>query len=78
MIEGYNDDGRRVLLNTREVVEVYAGGTEGYDFWCNVKTTSGVLHRFKGPGAERVYHALAKAEVREGRASPSAALPGDR
>lgn len=63
MIEGYNGEGLRVLLNPREVVEVYAGGTEGYAFWCNVKTTSGVLHRFTGTEAEKVFRALRIAEV---------------
>lgn len=64
MIEGYNGDGMLILINPREVVEVYAGGTKGYAFWCNVKTTSGQVHRFTNGSAEKVYEALKAAEVK--------------
>jgi hypothetical protein len=60
MIEGYDTDGTRVLLNPREVVEVFAGGQD-FGFWCNVKMSNGTLHRFKGATAEKVYKALAAA-----------------
>lgn len=58
MIEGYTTEGHRVLISREAVVEVYAGGQEGYNFWCNVQTVTGAVHRFSGPSAEKVYKAL--------------------
>lgn len=69
MIEGFDHDaGATVLLNPGQVIEVYSGGErqrEGVwsSFWCNVKTTSGKLHRFKGSDAEKVYAALRQADL---------------
>lgn len=66
MIEGYNNDGLRVLINPLMVVEVYAGSTMGYgSFWCNVKTTSGEVIRFTGTSAETVYRALLARPVQD-------------
>lgn len=62
MIEAHNSDDRLVLLNPREVVEVYRG-----DNFCNVTMTSGALHRFVFAEARRIYEAL-RAPVRLGDA----------
>lgn len=62
MIEGYNIDGVAILINPREVVEVYAGRA-GCGFWCNVKMSSGTLHRFTGSDADKVHKALRMADL---------------
>lgn len=58
MIEGHNNDGVTVLLNPREVIEVYRGAN-----YCNVKMSNGTLHRFSGNQAARVYEALRSAAI---------------
>ncbi len=63
MIEGYNNDGLKVLINPRAVASVYAGGEAGYGFWCNVQMEDGTVHRFRGPAAEKVYAACRIADV---------------
>ncbi len=63
MIEGYNTDGHRVMLNPLEVVEVYAGGHDDYSWWCNVVTTNRTTHRFKGTTARQVWEQLGRADL---------------
>lgn len=53
MIEGFNNDGLRILINPAEVASVYRGPT-----WCNVQMRDGTIHRFAREQAEKVYRAL--------------------
>ena len=69
MIEGYDTEGRSVLINPAEIVEVYAqitpGDTYAWGDWCNVKTTSGTLHRFQNLNAHKVYQTIQSYRMNE-------------
>jgi hypothetical protein len=66
MVEGYDTEGRNVLINRAEVVEVYANITPGdsvnWGDWCNVVTSRGTVHRFTSEQAKKVYNALRQAD----------------
>lgn len=64
MIEGYDAEGRTVLLNPYHVVESYSNGGDAYDAWCNVTMINGTTHRFKGETARRVFAALLAATLK--------------
>jgi uncharacterized protein affecting Mg2+/Co2+ transport len=72
MIEGYDTEGRNILINPAEVIEVYAQITPGDSYawgdWCNIKTTSGALHRFTNLNAHKVYHAIESYQLYRERA----------
>ncbi len=69
MIEGCDTEGRNILINPAEIVEVYAqitpGDTYAWGDWCNVKTTSGTLHRFQNLNAHKVYQAIQSYRMNE-------------
>jgi hypothetical protein len=58
MIEGWDNEGRKVLINPRYVLQVYSGPG-----WCNVQMADKTLHRFSHAEGERVYAALKAADI---------------